>query len=308
MTKYFFHRLLGALPTLLFAMVLTFFMLRLAPGGPFDTERQLPREVLENLQRRYHLDQPLYDQFIVWVKSTLVGDFGESIQYGGRAVTQIIADSLPQSFLLGFFALVFALLIGIPMGSIAAVKKGEWIDHILMFLAVSGLNIPSFLLATLLISIFSLKLGWFPPALWEGPSSMILPVLALALRPTAMVSRMIRTSMLDALSADYIRTAESKGLSQWVILFKHALKNSVIPVIALLGPLSANLITGSFVIEVIFQIPGMGKYFVHAVLNRDYALVMGVTLIYGVILITLNLLVDLLSAWVDPRIQLGETS
>jgi oligopeptide transport system permease protein len=281
-------------------------MLRLAPGGPFDSERQLPPEVKANLERRYHLDKPVYEQFLIWLKSSAQGDFGESIQYGGKSVSTIILDSIPYSILLGFLALTLALLVGVPIGCLAALKRNTFFDQLVMFLSMSGLNLPNFLLATFLISIFSLKFGWFPPALWEGPSSVVLPTITLGLRPTAMVARLLRTSIIESLSADYIRTAESKGLSWFSILFKHALRNSIIPLISLLGPLAANLITGSFVIEVIFQIPGMGKYFVHAILNRDYALVMGVTLVYGVILISLNLAVDFLSAWVDPRIKLEE--
>lgn len=301
---YLFRRLAGAIPTLFLLAALTFFMLRLAPGGPFDAEQAWPPEIQANILHQYELDLPVTTQFLHWLKAAMQGDLKESFQYLGRPVSQIIGETLPVSALLGGLALLLSIILGIPLGALSAWKKNSAFDRCTLFFAVSGLSLPTYLSASLLILIFSLKLGWFPPALMEGPSSWVLPILALAWRPMGIVIRFIRGSMLEALTADYIRTAHGKGLSLFRILFKHALKNSLIPVITIVGPLMANLITGSFLVEVIFQLPGMGKYFVQAILNRDYPLVMGVTLTYGIILIFSNLAVDLIYAWVDPRIRL----
>lgn len=305
MLTYLLRRLLGSIPTLLLLLTLTFFTLRLAPGGPFDGERAFPAEIQANINAKYGLDQPLPLQFAGWMEDVIRGDLHESFQYIGRPVTEIISESLPTSLLLGGLALVFSIAIGIPLGALAAWKQNTAWDASAMFLAISGVSLPSYLVASLLVLVFSLGLGWLPPALWEGPSSMILPVLTLGLRPMAIIARLTRASMIEALASDYIRTAYGKGLPARVVVFKHALKNSLIPVLTVLGPTAANLVTGSFLVEVVFQIPGMGKHFVGAVINRDYPLVMGVTLVYGAILIVSNLLVDLLYAWVDPRIRLS---
>jgi oligopeptide transport system permease protein len=298
------RRLVSAIPTLLILATLTFFLLRLAPGGPFDSDHAWPPEVQANILAKYELDQPVYVQFLHWAGDLLQGDLRESFQYVGRPVAEIIGDSLPISIKLGFFALLFSLTIGIPLGCIAAWKQNSWLDRSLMFFAVTGISLPSYLVATLLILVFAFWLDLLPPALFDGPSSLILPAVTLASRPLAMISRLTRTTMLEALTMDYIRTAHGKGVPELQVLLKHALKNSLIPVIALLGPLAANLLTGSFLVEIVFQLPGLGKYFVHAVLNRDYPLVMGVTLVYGVILIFSNLLADLVTAWADPRLRL----
>jgi oligopeptide transport system permease protein len=300
-----FQRILGAIPTLLFLAVLTFFLLRLAPGGPFDSEQAWPPEIQANIARQYELDLPITQQFIHWLRDVARGDLKESFQYLGRSVSSIIADSLPISAFLGFSALVIALFFGILSGCLSAWNPNTIWDKLSHLIAVTGLSLPSYLLASLLILVFSLGLGWFPPALWEGPSTWVLPILTLCWRPMGIVSRLTTTSMREELQADYIRTARGKGLSPRSIIFKHALKNSILPVITVLGPLAANLITGSFIVEVAFQIPGIGKHFVQAVLNRDYPLVMGVTLTYGVILIGSNLAVDLLYSWADPRVRVG---
>lgn len=299
------RRLLGAFPTLFLLATLTFFLLRLAPGGPFDTDRAWPAEIQANIDAKYGLDQPVYVQFIQWLKDVVRGDLRDSFQYLGRPVLEIISESLPVSILLGCWSLTLAILLGVPIGCIAAWKQNTWVDHLAMFFAISGISLPSYLVASLLILCFSLWLGWLPPALWEGPSSMILPVLTLGSRPMAIIGRLTRASMIEALTSDYVRTAQGKGLSESSVVFKHALKNSLIPVLTIMGPLAANLITGSFLIEIVFQIPGMGKHFVQAVMNRDYPLVMGVTLVYGTILIFSNFLVDLLYCWVDPRMRVS---
>lgn len=304
MLAYAIRRIAGAIPTILVLVTLTFFLLRLAPGGPFDGDRKWSAEIQANLEKKYHLDDPLHVQFFSWLKGISQGDLGESFQYVGRSVNEIIAMSLPNSVMLSVWALAFAIVIGVPLGCLAAWKQNSWLDHSAMFLAVSGVSLPSFLVASVLILIFSLSLGWLPPALWEGPSSMVLPIITLGCRPMAMLARLTRASMLESLQADYIRTAKGKGLSDATVIFKHALKNSLIPVITIMGPITASLVTGSFLVEEVFQIPGTGKHFVHAVLNRDYTLVMGTTLVYVVVLIGCNLAVDLIYAWVDPRIRL----
>lgn len=306
MFSYFLKRMASAIPTLAILTTLTFFLLRLAPGGPFDSDRAWPPEVQANIAAKYELDLPVSIQFAHWMRDLVRhGDLRESFQYTGRPVTQIISDSLPVSLQLGFLSLLFALTIGLPLGCISAWKQNRWLDWLSTFIAIAGVSLPSYLLASALILIFALKLGWFPPALLEGPESLVLPVITLGSRPLAMIARLTRASVIEALTEDYIRTAHGKGLSEGQILFKHALKNSLIPVIALLGPLTAQLLTGSFLVEIVFQLPGLGKHFVQAVLNRDYPLVMGVTLTYGVFLIFTNLLADLLSAWIDPRLRLS---
>lgn len=303
MLPYLVKRLLGAIPTMAVLVTLTFFLLRLAPGGPFDEERAWPSEIQANIAAKYGLDKPVYVQFGVWVADLLRGDLRESFQYIGRPVAEIIAQSLPVSMSLGLWSITLAILIGVPLGCIAAWKQNTWLDHSAMFLAVAGVSLPSYLVASILILVFALWLGWVPPALWESPSSMILPVATLAFRPLAVIARLTRSSMIEAMDSDYVRTAYGKGLPDYVVIFKHALKNSLIPVITLIGPLAAALVTGSFLVEVVFQIPGMGKHFVQAVMNRDYPLVMGVNVVYGAILISSNLFVDLGYAWADPRMR-----
>ncbi len=297
-------RLAESVPTLFLLAALTFFLLRLAPGGPFDSDRAWPPEIQANILRKYELDQPVYIQFSHWVRDVAKGDLRESFQYIGLPVKTIISESLPVSLLLGGLALIFAIALGIPFGCVAAWRQNTRLDHIAMFFAISGISLPGYLVASILVLVFSLQLGWFPPARWEGPSSMVLPVVTLSWRPMAILARLTRSYMIETLQSDYIRTARSKGLSDTVIIFKHALKNSLIPVITILGPLAAHLVTGSFLVEIVFQIPGMGKHFVQAVINRDYPLVMGVTLCYGVILLLSNLFVDLAYGWVDPRIRM----
>jgi oligopeptide transport system permease protein len=304
MLAYVFRRILEMIPTLFVLATLTFFLLRLAPGGPFDAEQVWPPEIQANILHQYGLDLPLTTQYGNWLKALIQGDLKESFQYIDRPVLEIISETLPISLFLGVLAVIVSILIGISLGCLAAWKRDTWLDRILMIFAISGLSLPSYLLASLLILFFSLHLGWLPPALWEGPSTWILPTFTLAWRPIGIIARMTRTTLIEELMSDYVRTAYGKGASASAVVFKHTLKNSLIPVISVLGPLVANLITGSFLVEVIFQIPGMGKYFVQAVLNRDYPLVMGVTLTYGVILIGSNLCVDLLYGWADPRVRL----
>jgi ABC-type dipeptide/oligopeptide/nickel transport system permease component len=232
-------------------------------------------------------------------------DFGPSYKYIGRTVNDIIGESLGVSIELGIYALIVALGIGLPLGIASAYKQNTWLDFSSMFLAVSGVSAPSYLVAALLIYIFCIRLDWLPPALWEDWRSAILPAVTLGIRPASLIARLTRASLLESIRADYIRTARAKGLAETVVVLKHALRNSLIPVLTLLGPLTAYVITGSFVVEYIFAIPGMGKHFINAVTNRDYPLIMGVTMVYGFLLVFCNLAVDVLYARVDPRIRLG---
>jgi oligopeptide transport system permease protein len=304
MITFFWHRLKQTFVTLGFLVVVTFFMMRLAPGGPFDGDKIWPAEIQANIEAKYGLNKPLYTQFFSWLGDVLQGDLRESFHYIGTPVKDIIKEAMPASLELGGLALLISIVFGMGLGVLSAWKRGTIIDFSAMFFAVSGINLPSYLVATLLVLYFSNHLGWLPPALWEDKRAMVLPTLTLALRPMAIIARMTRTTLLETLSADYIRTAYSKGLPERMVIFKHALKNSLIPVITLLGPITASLITGSYVVETIFQIPGMGQYFITSVVDRDYPLVMGMTLTYGLILITCNLAVDLTYGFIDPRIRL----
>ena len=302
---YVMKRILGAIPTLLILATFVFFLLRFAPGGPFDGDRVFPKDVQAAIDAHYGLDLPIWKQYLRWLSAVVFHfDFGESFHYVGRTVNEMIGDSLPPSLLLGGLAMVFSVVIGIPLGVLAAWRQGTWMDTSAIFLAIAGVSLPSYLIASTLVLVFSLQLGWFPPALWEEKTSVVLPVITLGLRPLAITSRLVRSSVIETLASDFIRTAHAKGLSVSRVLFHHALRNSLIPVITVLGPLAAGLVTGSFLVEMVFQIPGLGKHFVSAVMNRDYPMVMGVTLVYGAILIVSNIVVDLACAMLDPRIRL----
>jgi oligopeptide transport system permease protein len=302
MILYAIKKLLDAIPTLLILIVLTFFLLRLAPGGPFDTDRVWPPEIQENIERQYGLRDPMPVQFGNFLLNLARGRL-VSFQYLDRPVLEIIGGALPASMLLGGLALGFAVLLGIPLGALAAWKRNTWVDSSTMFVAISGVSVPSYLVASVLILLFSLHLGWLPAALWDGPEHIILPALTLGVRPLAVIARLTRASMIEVMSSDYVRTAYSKGVGDFSIIFKHALRNSLIPVLTVLGPLAAYLVTGSFLVESVFEIPGLGKHFVQSIINRDYPLAMVVTILFGVILIAANLAVDLLYGWVDPRIR-----
>ncbi len=300
MIVFIVKRIFSAIPTLIVLMTLTFLVMKVVPGGPFDSEKALPNEVRANLDAKYHLDKPILTQYTLYLSDLLHGDLGPSYRYlGSRTVNEIIAETLPISAELGILALILAIAVGIPLGVLSAYFKGTWIDFSAMFIAVAGVSIPNYLIASGLILIFSIHLQWLPPALWENWRSLVLPVLTLALRPMALVARMTRSSMLDTMNMDYIRMAYAKGASTLRVLFVHALKNALVPVITILGPITAAIITGSFVVEIIFAIPGMGRHFVSAVIDRDYTLIMGVTLTYGLIVIVSNLLVDILNTWLQ---------
>jgi len=259
--------------------------------------------VLANIAAKYHLDEPWGSQYSRYLKGILQGDLGPSYKYLDRSVSEVIADTLPTSMLLGILALAFALLVSFPLGLLAAYFYDSWIDRSSTFLATLGISLPHFVLGALLIWFFSLQLGWFQAGRWGEFNSMVLPTVTLGAAPAAYLSYLLRSALLDILGEDFIRTARAKGLREMSVLFKHALSNSLIPVLTVLGPLSAALVTGSFVVEYVFAIPGMGRFFITAVTDRDYPLIMGVTLIYTALLVCANLLVDLCYSLIDPRIR-----
>ncbi len=304
MLVYFFKRVLQGVPVLLAVATLTFIIMHLAPGGPFDTEKKLPPEIIANIEAKYHLDKSIPMQYLLYMKQLLQGDLGPSYKYIGRDVSDIIRDTFPVSLTLGLCAVLVVIGVGIPAGVLSAYKQNSMLDRSCVFLATLGISVPSFVLGTILIWVFSHHLRWLPPALWEGPRHVVLPAIALGAGFAGYIARLTRTTMLDVLSSDYIRTARAKGLSEPVVLFKHALKNSIYPIVSVMGPLIAGLITGSFVIEFIFSIPGMGRFFITAVTNRDYPLIMGVTLVYAVLIVFANILVDMLYRWLDPRVNI----
>ena len=303
MWTYAIKRLLSAIPTLLLLIGLTFFMMRAAPGGPFDTDRVLPPEVQAQIEAAYHLDEPLWAQFGRYLGALAQGDLGPSFQYPGFTVNELIADGLPVSLTLGGLAMALALLLGCLAGTIAALHQNRIGDYSVMTLAMTGISLPTFVIAPLLILLFAVSLGWLPAGGWDTPSSVVLPVLALALPQVAVVARLMRGSMIEVLRQNYIRTARAKGLPEWRVVWRHALKPALMPVLSYLGPATAALITGSVVIEQIFSVPGIGRHFVQGALNRDYTVVMGVVVFYGTLIITFNFIVDLLYGLLDPRVR-----
>lgn len=298
-------RLLAAIPTLFLLITIAFFLIRVAPGGPFDSERDLPPEILKNIQAKYHLDEPMYKQYIRYMGNIIQGDFGPSFQYKDYTVTELIIKGYPVSLTIGGLALVFALIVGMILGTIAAVRQNSWVDYLLMSTAMTGISIPNFVIAPLLILFFAVYVNWFPAGGWgEGQwNYLVLPVLALSLRYVAYIARLMRGSMIEILQSDYIRTAKAKGLSLFNIIIKHALKPAMMPIVSYLGPAAAGIITGSVVIEQIFGVPGLGRYFVQGALNRDYTLVMGVIIFIGVLIVIFNLIVDIIYALLDPKIR-----
>ena len=298
-------RIASAVPTLLLLLALAFFMMRAAPGGPFDTERSLPPEILAKLEQAYHLDEPLWKQFARYIGGAVQGDLGPSFQYSDFTVNQLILQGLPVSLRVGLGAMVLALLVGCSAGIVAALRHNRFSDHAVMTLAMTGMSIPVFVIAPLLILLFAVTLGWLPAGGWQtgGLRDMALPVIALALPQIAILARLMRGSMVEVLNSNYIRTARAKGLATRTVVLRHALRPALMPVLSYLGPAAAGIITGSVVIEQIFGIPGIGRYFVQAALNRDYTLVMGVVIFYGTLIILFNFLVDLLYGVLDPRVR-----
>ena len=282
---------------------LTFILLRLAPGGPFDSERKLPPEIIANLEAKYHLNEPVLEQYSRYLAGVARGDLGPSYKYLDRGVTEIIADTLPTSALLGALAVIFAVLVSFPLGLFAAYYRESVIDRFCLFLATLGISLPNFILGALLIWAVALQLGWLQAGRWDDWSSVILPMVTLSAAPAAYLSALLRSTLIETLGEDFVRTARAKGAREHSVIARHALRNSLIPILTVMGPLTATLLTGSFVVEYVFAIPGMGRFFITAVTDRDYPLIMGVSLVYTAILVSANFAVDLLYGWVDPRIR-----
>lgn len=305
MLTYAARRLLGAVPTLFLIVTIAFFMIRLAPGGPFDAERTVPPEVAANLDRAYGLDRPLLAQYATYLGNLLRGDFGPSFRYKDFTVGQLIRSGFPVSLAVGGLAMLCAAALGTALGAFAALRRNTGLDHGVMAAAMAGVAIPNFVMAPLLSLVLGVHLGWLPVAGWGGgsPAHLVLPVAALALPQIAYVARLTRAGLLEVLRADFIRTAHAKGLPDRLVVTRHALRAALLPVVSYLGPAAAGIITGSVVIEQIFGIPGIGRHFVQGALNRDYTLVMGVVVLYGALIIAFNLAVDLLYGFLDPRIR-----
>ncbi|WP_437728515.1 ABC transporter permease [Sorangium sp. So ce861] len=305
MSTYAIKRLLSIIPTLFLVATLVFILVRIVPGGPFDQERAVPVEVQRQLDAKYHLNDPVLKQYGDWLFALVTrGDLGPTFKYPNRTVNEIIALSLPVSMQLGFWAMLFALAMGIPLGIVGAIRQNTWKDTAAMGVAMVGLSVPRYVLAPLLMLVFSLKLYWFPVARWETWRHMVLPVICAGLPVAAYIARLTRGGMLEVIRSDFIRTARAKGLSERKVVLKHALRGGLLPVVSFLGPGFSGLLVGSLVVEKIFNIPGMGRYFVEAATNRDYNLVMGVMLVYGFLLMLFNALVDVAYAFIDPRVEL----
>jgi len=306
MLRYFLTRLAGAVPTLFIIVTLAFFLIRAAPGGPFDQEQTLPPEIMANLQRAYGLDQPMWTQYGRYLAAVLHGDFGPSFKYKDFSVTELIGQGFPVTFELGSIAMALALILGVPIGTFAALHHNRAADYAAMSLAVVGIAIPSFVVLPFLGLLFGIYLHWLPVAGWEPGSirHLALPVVALALAPLSVIARLVRASMLEVLRSHFIRTAFAKGLPLHTVLVRHALRPALLPVASYLPPAVASIMTGSLVVESIAGLPGIGRYMVQGALNRDYTLVLGMVIIYSTLLIVMGLVVDLLYAWLDPRVRL----
>jgi oligopeptide transport system permease protein len=301
---YFLRRILFAIPLLLVISMLAFVLVHLAPGGPFDTERKpASPEIERNIRAKYHLDEPVWKQYGRYLGDLAHGDFGISLKYRNHTVNDIIAQGLPVSLVLGGLAFSFAMLVGLPVGFITAARRGRWEDYLGSFLAILAVCVPAFVVAPLLILTFSIKWNLLPVALWESPWHMILPPIALGLYFAGKVSRLMREGMLSAMQSEFITAARAKGLAENSLLLKHAIRIAILPVVSYSGPMLADLLTGSFIIENIFQIPGIGVFLINGSLNRDYTVVVGLSLLYAMLLIALNLAVDFTYTMLDPRIK-----
>ncbi len=307
MTKYIIQRFLGLIPTLFIIVTLSFFIIRVAPGGPFSEERALPKEVLENIEKSYHLDESLLIQYGRYVLNVLRGDLGPSFRYKDYDVNYYIRISLPNSMVLGLISLSLAVILGISAGLISSTRQNSALDYLSMSVAVIGISVPLFVVGPVLMYLFSMKLNLLPTSGWimSGDSwkTLLMPMMTLALPYFAYIARLSRASILEVLRSDYVRTARAKGLSESVILFKHVLKGALLPVVSYLGPAFAHIVTGSIVVETIFRVPGLGRHFVQSALNRDYTLIMGTVIVYSVILLVMNFIVDILYGFMDPRIS-----
>jgi len=304
MLRFITSRLLQSLLALYLIVTATFFMLRFVPGGPFTAEKAVPPEILRNLEAYYGLDQPLPRQYLNYLGGLLRGDLGPSFRYSNRTVNEILADKLPVSVELGLWSLAVALVLGLSLGIVAALRRNTWADYLASAIGMTGLSVPTFVIGPLGVLVFAIHLGWFSASGWYLPADRVLPSLVLGLAYAAPISRLTRGGLLEVLHQDYIRTARAKGASELRVVCRHALRGGLLPVVAYLGPAIAGILTGSFVIETIFQIPGLGREFVTSAFNRDYTLVLGTVILYAALLMALNLLVDVVQAWMNPRVRL----
>jgi len=303
--RYALLRLLGAIPTLLLVIVLAFLMVHAAPGGPFDAERTLPPEIEANIARAYHLDEPLPAQFVRYLSGVLKGDLGPSYRYRDHTVSELIGNAFPLSLKLGAMAMLLALVVGVAAGSLAALRRNSAIDRLTMALSMTGISVPVFVIAPLMVLLFAVKLQWLPAG-WsgnEGAARFVLPVIALALPQIAYIAKLTRASMIDVLASNFVRTARSQGLGAYAVVRHHALKPAMLPVLSYMGPAVAAILTGSVVVEEVFGIPGLGQFFVRGALNRDYTLVLGIVIFYATLIVLLNLLVDIAYGVIDPRVR-----
>jgi oligopeptide transport system permease protein len=305
MFKFIMKRIFEAIPTLLVLITVSFFLMRFAPGNPFSSERPLPPEVMANINAKYGLDKPVFEQYTTYLTNILQGDFGPSFKYKDFTVNELVSNALPVSAKVGFLAFIFTVIMGVTVGTIAALRQNSWLDYGIMATAMLGVVMPSFVLAPVLIYIFSINLGWLPAGGWNDGSFqyMALPIIGMSLLYVATFARITRGSMIETLNSNFIRTARAKGLSYRYIIIKHALKPALLPVVSYMGPAFVGIITGSVVIETIFGLPGIGKLFVNAAFNRDYSLVMGITILIGFLFILFNAVVDILLAMIDPKIR-----
>ena len=306
MTRYVFRRLGGAIIILWVIITVTFALMHAIPGGPFTTEKKLPPQVKASIEAKYHLDDPVWKQYGDYLGGVITGDLGPSYKYEGRSVNDIISDAFPISAQLGLLSLMVAVVGGIAAGAISAMRPNGIVDYAVTVLSTIGISVPTFIIGAVLVYVVGFELGWFPVALWRGPSYMVLPVLTLAAQPMAFIARLTRSGLLDVYQQEYIRTARAKGLSSWTILTRHALGNAILPVITYLGPLAASLLTGSFIVETIFAIPGLGQYFVTSIYNRDYTVILGITIFYSALVVFLNILVDMIYPLIDLRVTTEE--
>ncbi len=303
MITYIARRILWIIPVLFVVSVITFTLMHAVPGGPWSQEKALPASVVARLNMEYGLDQPLHIQYITWATDFVTGDLGPSYRFQDRRVNDIVADGLGVTVQLGVMAFVLSVLVGIPLGVVAALGHNRWPDYLSTSLSIVGIATPSFVLAILLIVFFSVQLGWFPTGGWKGPATWVLPTVALAGFPIAVIARYTRASMLEVTRKDYIRTAQSKGLQRRAVVNRHMIRNALIPVVTILGPTLAFLVTGSFIIERIFNIPGVGRFYLDSITTRDYSLLMAMTMLYAFAVAFLNVVVDVLYAYIDPRIR-----
>ena len=304
MLLFILKRVLQAIPVLLLVATVTFFMVRAAPGGPFDKDRTIPPEVMTQLNKRYHLDDPLWKQYLDYMSNVVRGDFGPSFKYASHTVTELISAGMPPTLELSLYAILFALLVGLPTGILAAIKQNTLLDYVPMSTAMIGICLPTFVLGPILLLVFGIWLGWLPVAGWgQSPGDKILPSITLGSVYAAYIARICRGGMLEILSQDYIRTARAKGLSTARIVLVHALRGGITPVISFLGPAIAGLLAGSFVVESIFQVPGLGRFYVMAAFNRDYTMILGCTILFAFLIILFNLLADIVQVWLNPKLR-----